>query len=213
MTSSPVDATVRYIEAQDVADYFQTGITLTSTTDPTVNQVNKFIDFAMAEIERRTNRAWREMRFDQLVRDVPRTYHFTRGFPIFLPHTDVRALSSADGDKFEVWDGSEYKDMLADGSLTYEELPKLGKIYIRGYAWSWLRFDRFKITYRYGSVITDDVKEMCTKLACVKWLERSFNLDIIQFGGAISPQDAIKRWKEDVSKWIGEVAELVVVEY
>lgn len=194
-----------YITAQEVSDYLGLNITPSESSDPKLATFNKFIKMAMAEIERRTNRAWRIKRYDQLVKDVSAAWIPTRGVPIYLAHSDMVPFDKDAGDKLEAWNGSEYVDYTTAVSIYY--LERFGKIYIRGLSWSWLRDDRLKISYRYRSKLTEDVKEATLKLTSVKLIERNFNIKTMVFSNNINPVDATRQWRQDVDDWVSQEQE------
>ena len=202
-----------YATAQEVIDYLGIDIEIGENTDPTIGFVDKFINYSMAEMERICKKAWRTKRFTQLIKDIPTAWSTNRGTPLYLAHTDVKPLDSAEGDKIEAWDGGKYVDVLANNSLVFYELERIGKLWIRGYLWSWVRDDRLRITYRYGSELTDDVREACIKLTCIKLIERSFKFKMLAFGGNINPTDILENWKKEMDEFYADNQEWILIEH
>lgn len=205
-----IDDSDLYCSPTQLVDFLGLNVTLSETSSPTEDQVKMFIKQAMAELERRTKKSWRIKTFEKLVRDIPLAWVNTRGIPIHLSHTDVEPLDHDEGDRIEAWNGTEYVDVTESTRVT--ELPRLGKLWIRGYLWSWIREDRLKITYRHRSPLTWDVQEACLKLASIKIIERSFRMKTLAFGGNIDPNTIVNQWREDVEMFIAESEEWTVVE-
>lgn len=201
-----------YVTAQEVMDYLGIDITLSEETDPKKSFVEKFIGYAMAEMETKCKTAWRERTYVHLTKDVPQAWSTNRGVPIYLPHTNIKELDHTQGDKLEVWDGGRYINELPNRDNAIYQDPRRGKIWVRGYLWSWLRDDRLRITYRYCTPMTDDVKEACLKLTCIKLIERSFHVKMLSLGGNINPFEIVSTWKEDLKEFYGNYEEWMVID-
>jgi hypothetical protein len=177
MKDITLETVPKYASADDVAaELMKSASYFTTTTKPTLVQVNKFIMQSEEFVDGMTYRAWRvrqrsneykDLRFNQrfMVRDGLK-FKLDRGF--------IKELSSTDGDKLEVWNGSEWEDWLVtktegrnkDFWLDYES----GELFLRNFFFrSYKKIVR--ITYRYGeTTIPLSINNCVAKLVAIKLL-------------------------------------------
>ena len=202
-----------YCSVADVSDFLR--IPITSTTSPNKVQVEKLINRREEYLDRRIGHTFgRNKTITNENHDLALLYTYGWGTPIFLQHRNCRDLSSADGDKIEVWNGAggNYTDILNDTQY-YEFESTYGRLFLRGYLFSIMRKNRVRITYRYGdATVPDDIKDACIKLVARDILSTSFRMDTLPMGAnAINPQQSMNAWKQDISEIIGERAETFVI--
>ena len=162
---------VTYCTVEDVADFLR--IPITPTTLPNKTQVEKIINRKEEELDRRIGHTFgRTKTISKEIHDLALLYTFGWGTPLWLQHRNCKPLSSASGDKIEIWQGasSSYDDILNDTEW-YEFDEVYGRLYLRGFLFSIMRKNRVRVTYRYGDdTVPDDVKDACIKLTSIELL-------------------------------------------
>ena len=88
--------------------------TLSGSTIPTATEVTEMIEDAESEIERYTYTAWREVTVTNELHSSPVIYSHRPRYGIYMQMNNrfIKTLSSAAGDKIEVWQGTSYVDLL-----------------------------------------------------------------------------------------------------
>lgn len=170
---------VTYTTAQNVASLCRlidpaTGnrLTLGTTTDPTLLEVERWINWAEDRIDQGTGHAWRAKTVTEELHDCSPPYHgyYQRDTPICLRHRTIKTFDHAT-DKLEVWNGSAWVDYVdpANGKLEsrtgdfWVDYAK-GIIYLRSRPATYLQSVR--VTYRYGeATVPMDIEQACTLLA------------------------------------------------
>ena len=162
--------TPTYCAAADVArllnketNYF------TANTVPSTDSVNAFIMEAEEVVDKDTQSAWRTRKVTNEYHTIERNqeYEYQTGYRIKLVQKYLKPLTTAQGDKLEVWNGSEYEDFLVtktegrgkDFWLDYER----GVLFIRGFIFR-TRESQFRITYRYGQTVVPKNIQQATAL-------------------------------------------------
>ncbi len=203
---------VTYCTVQDVSDFLR--VPITATTTPNKAQVEKLINRKEAEIERRIGHAWREKQIVDEVHDLPLVYSFGWGTPIFLQHRRIKDLDASQGDKIEIWQGSQdtYSNILGNDSW-YNIEQTHGKLFLRGFIFSILRKHRCRVTYRYGdTVVPDDIKDALIKMVSIEIISTSFRMDKLPMGGnGINIQTSMTKWQEDIDRTVADRRETFVV--
>lgn len=203
---------VTYCTVQDVSDFLR--VPITATTTPNKTQVEKIINRKEAEIERRIGHAWREKQIVDEVHDLPLVYSFGWGTPIFLQHRRIKDLDASQGDKIEIWQGSQdtYSNILGNDSW-YNIEQTHGKLFLRGFIFSILRKHRCRVTYRYGdTVVPDDIKDALIKMVSIEIISTSFRMDKLPMGGnGINIQTSMTKWQEDIDRTVADRRETFVV--
>ena len=197
---------------QDVSTFLR--VPITATTTPNKTQVEKIINRKEAEIERRIGHAWREKQIVDEVHDLPLGYSFGWGTPIFLQHRRIKDLDASQGDKIEIWQGSQdtYSNILGNDSW-YNIEQTHGKLFLRGFIFSILRKHRCRVTYRYGdTVVPDDIKDALIKMVSIEIISTSFRMDKLPMGGSgINIQTSMTKWQEDIDRTVADRRETFVV--
>jgi hypothetical protein len=206
-----------YCTVADVADYLRTAIT--ATTSPNKTQVEKIINRKEGEFERRTGHAWRTKTSKDEVYDLPLSYIYGWGVPINLKHRNCLYFDPDQGDKIEIWQGSNsiWNNVVSNtGSWDFE--PHLGKLYLRGYLFSILRQSRLRVTYRYGgedyggdTTIPDDIKDCIIKMTCLELMNTMFTMNEVPTGGMVDINSVKSDWKEDIEQCITNRKEVFVI--
>jgi hypothetical protein len=203
---------VTYCTVTDVSDFLR--VPITATTTPNKTQVEKIINRKEDELERRIGHAWRERTITNEVHDLPLVYSFGWGTPVFLQHRMIKDMDSAQGDKIEIWQGSQdtYSDIL--GNTSWHNIEGVyGKLFLRGFIFSILRKHRVRVTYRYGdTVVPGDITDALIKMTAIELLNTSFRMDKLPMGGdGINMQNSMQKWQEDIDRTISDRREVFVV--
>jgi len=187
-------STVVYCTAADVAAYLQIDpFTDSPATVPTLSQVNDLILRAQDDIDRQFNHAWRQWKVTgEYHRVYPLEYRYSLIVSqprIELNHREIVPLSSAAGDKLEIYlgttDNQGWQDWLdpANGKVEsrsggdfwvdYEN----GFIYFNRYFFWWQYVKGVRVTYRFGGQLTAYpsgvpywVKDLTVKMAAIEIL-------------------------------------------
>lgn len=203
---------VTYCSVADVSDFLR--VPITATTTPNKTQVEKLINRKEDEVERRTGHAWKETTISNEVHDLPLIYTFGWGTPIFLHHRNIKDLSSASGDKIEIWKGGSnaWEDILSNTEW-YDVNYQFGKLFLRGFIFSILRKHRVRVTYRFGdTTVPGDIKDIVIKMVATEIINTSFRMDKLPTGGSgIDIQYSLNRWRDDIDKTIHDRTEIITI--
>ncbi len=203
-----------YCTTTDIADWLR--ITIDANSDPNTTMVNNYILDNEDRIDRMTQHTWMPDRQVTEEFNVTKLYDWGRGMPIFPRHRNLKSFDDDLGDKFELWDGSNWVDNTPDISevndssdiIYFQEVK--GVIYLRGYLFTILRTNRFRITYRYGGdndkraaedeTIPRDIQKLCKLMTCVDILSTDFQMSQIAYGGEgnIDKGKVMDRWEKEI---------------
>jgi hypothetical protein len=206
-----------YCSVSDVSDFLRVPITATST--PNKAQVEKIIKRKEDELDRRIGHAFRVRKITREVHDLPLLYKFGWGTPVFLKHRRILDLSSASGDKIEIWQGasSTWENILGN-STWYDMEYERGTLALRGFIFSILRKSRVRVTYRYGgedyagdTVVPLDIEDAVIKMTCIEIMNTSFRMDELPTGGMTNTSESKRKWEEDVEKCVENRREIFVI--
>lgn len=161
------DTETQYCSTADVARYLRGFPALTTdddfppeaeaeASDPSVEDVQRFIQKWSAEFDRRTGQSFKSNKIVEEMHDHDRLYYWLSGHPINLARRNIiTPLSSDEGDKLDVWTGNKWEDWIAkdtrtegrDGDYWVDEANGVLFIYERAI----LRpHPKFRVSYRYG---------------------------------------------------------------
>lgn len=198
-----------YCSVEDVADWFS--IDIDENTRPNKRQVSKWILANQERIDYLTGHTWQATKFyihDQA--NVWSQYQWGRGMPIELKHRYVKPFDTTQGDTFEIWDGQSWVAQSSDDTnFVYFDEQK-GIAFIRGYLYTALVDNRFRIKYRYGGnnegtrAVPRDIQKCCWLMTAIDYLSRDFKMSQVAYGaeGTISKMDIIKKWQDEVNNII-----------
>lgn len=147
-----------YTTYKKVAALFQKPNVFTSSSNPSIEEVENLIQRAEDFIDFKTKHAWRERTVKEEYHDLNAYYSPYNGYPFYLSHSNVKDFSSSKGDKIEVWNGNSYVDYVVDKTegrnQDYWLKNREGILYLReGVGWS-ITKDLIKVTYRFGGINT-----------------------------------------------------------
>ena len=183
-----------------------------ANTIPTGTEITEMIEDAENEIERYCYTAWREITVTEECHSSPVIYSHRPRYGIYIQMNNrhIRTLSSAAGDKIEVWQGTGYVDLLATG--TQGAGPDDGDFYIdyrKGMLWLYTNFPDFyrentvKLTYRYGQTsIPNAIRRAATLLACAYCIEAGFDwtYTMVDQVTSMSNSEKAMKWEERAFK-------------
>lgn len=211
-----------YCQVKDVADWLR--VDINENTDPVKSQVETYIMDNEDRIDRMTGHSWGE-RVAVEEFDATKIYDWGRGMPLFPRHRNIKPFSAADGDKFELWDGDSWVEQVVspgnDGIIYFQEIK--GITYVRGYLFTILRKNRFRVTYRYGGnndtikseteTVPRDIKKACKLMTCIDLLSTDFQMSQVAYGGEgnVDKQKVLNRWQKEVDEIIWAHSELISV--
>ena len=209
MRTEPIYCTVK-----DIADWLR--IDINPNTDPNENMIKNNILDNEDRIDRMTQHTWMPDRQATEEFSVTKLYDWGRGMPLFPRHRNLKTFDDDLGDKLEIWDGGEWVDNTPDiselsgsnGIIYFQEVK--GIIYLRGYLFTILTTNRFRITYRYGGdndkrsseteEIPRDIQKLCKLMTCVDLLGTDFQMSQIAYGGEgnINKDKVMDRWEKEI---------------
>ncbi|NIT99614.1 MAG: hypothetical protein GWN01_01315 [Nitrosopumilaceae archaeon] len=212
-----------YCTVKNVADWLR--IDINKNTDPNTAMVEEMIMENEDHIDQETGHSWRtDKQYAKDTFDVSEVYDYGHGMYLPLKHRNmVLPWDTAKGDKFEIWDGIRWNEFSIntpvsdDVLINFEE--KKGILYIRGYIYTILRKNRFRITYRYGGssehvgTVPKDIKRACKLLTSIDILSTDFAMSQIAYGGEgnVDKQKIMDRWQKRIDKIIWNHSEILGV--
>lgn len=211
---------VTYATADDVRRFLQTPA-FDGSSKPTLADVDKFIEEAEDEIDRRTRRAWRSTTITNEFQDVIRGAdpYLDRSFynsdtRIFLDFSNTKTLDSGSGDKLELWNGNAYEDFLVTRTEGREndfwQDEKMGVIMIKLF-YGFFRRRKARITYRYGeTVVPNDIRKATALLAAIEIIGNDDRTTLMTDTGdldRVNFQQRIENWQKQIDKIVAGYAE------
>jgi hypothetical protein len=209
-----------YCTVKDIADWLR--ITINQNTDPNTEMIKNNILDNEDRIDRMTGHSWMPDRQATEEFSVNNLYDWGRGMPLFPRHRNIKTFSAVDGDLFELWDGENWIDNTptgGDDSIIYFQEIK-GITYLRGYLFTILKTNRFRITYRYGGdndkriaeteTIPRDIQKACRLMTSIDILSTDFTMSQIAYGGEgnIDKQKIMDRWQKEIDEIIWSRSEI-----
>lgn len=198
----------------------QARLVFTDDTDPSLSDVESSIIQAMDRIDGETNHAWRAVQVTNEYYNIPCNISGVRRreYAIHLRHRKINTLVSGT-DKIEIWDGSEWIDLVLDANgytegrgddywLDYEQ----GVVYIVNRR-PWAREKGIRVSYKYGDVaVPGDIAQACTKLVAIDLAETNDYVVTLPDGiSEYSRGSKVDSWKRDVSRIIDNRREILTV--
>lgn len=210
-----------YCTVDDIADWLR--VDINANTDPSTKMIKNFIMDNEDHIDRETGHTWlTDKRYLTDTFDVPDIYDYGRGLYIPLKHRNIKDFDASKGDLVQIWTGIAWQDQTIDSGnsfITFE--PTKGSMNIRGYLYTMLRKNRFRVSYRYGGskekvgneTIPRDIKKACKLLTAIDILTTDFKFSKIGYGGdgQVDKNQIINKWQSIVDKIIWNHSEMPVV--
>jgi len=213
-----------YCTVTDVADWLR--ISVNANSDPSTTMIKNYIMDNEDRIDRLTGHTWMD---DKQVREefsVNKLYDWGRGMPLFPKKRNLKPFDHTKGDKFELWDGENWSDNTPtsndnDSIIYFQEIK--GVIYLRGYLFTILRANRFRVTYRYGGEqeeriaedesVPRDIQKCCKLMTCLDILASDFTMSQIAYGGEgnINKEKVMDRWQKEIDNILWTRSEITPV--
>lgn len=165
-----------YCTASDIQRNLGKAIKFSTTSNPTLEQVEDFIEEAQEEINLFTRRSWKQEEVTDEYYNLPLDgdYEYNLGLPIYLKRRYLRDFSSTAGDKIEVWNGSDYANWVTaktEGRGNDWWLDNIqGVLYLKMF-YRYIRKKAVRLTYRYGEqTVPADIRKACALMAAIRIL-------------------------------------------
>lgn len=218
--------TVTYCTSDDVAKFIWrdgTGTDFSTSTNPTRAHVEQLINDAEDRIDSVTSHSWRptsvsEEIHDFVVNPKPLFSWWVRG-AVYLNHRKLVNPLVSGTDKIEVWNGSEWEDIILTANgytegrgddywIDYEK----GIIYfINTYPFT---LDRsVRSTYRYGDTsVPNSIRNACIKMAAIDLLAQDDRTVLLPEGtDNLRLPSKIEEWRKDIAVTLDHNSELLFV--
>ncbi len=202
--------TAEYCTVKQVASFMQVPTFSTKTT-PSSAEVTEFIEQNQDDIDNETQHAWRTVTVEEELHTLDNSSdNYRDGAQIFLGHRIVKALSTGDGDKIEVWNGNTDEDYLVTRTQGrnndfWIDL-KTGMLFIKTFPLAYYGSRRYtvKVTYRYGeSTVANDIRKACIRLTAVDILGGDDRSILLPEGTQnIGLNDKAEKWQEKADRLI-----------
>lgn len=217
--------TPTYCTPEDVAGLMQlrdndgARLVLSSSTEPTRNEVIRLIHSVEDKIDRATRHAWREkIVADELYNYLPprdigygERRRDSRCVP--LKHRKIKALSAADGDKVEIWNGTEWKNYL----LNYTEgrdqdfwMDYEGGNLFFGNHYPTRISNSIRLSYRFGEMeVPHDIRFCCAKMVGIDLMLTSDYSTIVPAGDfSMGIEKKVAPWQEFIKDVLATYTEV-----
>ena len=210
-----------YCQVKDIANWIR--IDINANTDPTKDMVEEYILDNEDRMDRLTGHTWLPDRQAVEEFNVNKLYDWGRGMPLFPRHRNLKSFSPSAGDKFEIWNGSSWANLEQDesngGQIYFQEIK--GITYLRGFLFTILRVNRFRVTYRYGgnndNILSEtepvprDIKKACKLMTVLDLLGTDFQMSQVAYGGEgnVDKQKVMDRWQKEVDNIIWSHSEII----
>ena len=160
--------------------------------------------------------AWRELTVTNEYHTIEYPEIRYEGVKIFIQNRNTKTFDSGEGDKLEVWNGSEWEDYLVtrtEGRTNdYWVDEEDGILWIRTYSRLKRTFD-VRLTYRFGeNNLKKDIRKACIRLTAIDILQSDDKSILLPEGSSnIPPSDKVEKWQEQADTIIQNNRELKVV--
>lgn len=217
---------VTYCTSDDVAKFIWrdgSGDDFTTSTNPSKAHVEQLINDAEDRIDSITTHGWRtksesEEIHDYVVSPLTQRSWYRRG-AAYLNHRKLINPLVSGTDKIEIWNGSEWVDIILaangytegrgdDYWIDYEK----GIIYfINTYPLTTER--SIRATYRYGdTIVTNSIRNACVKMVAIDLLTQDDRTVLLPEGtDNLRLTSKIEEWRKDIATTIDHNFELLFV--
>ena len=212
-TPAKVAAQLRLIDQST-----QARLDFTSSTDPSLSEVERYIMEAMDYIDRKTHHAWRETQVTDEYYDIvnhTRRYR-RRDVPLHLKHRDINTFVSGT-DKIEIWDGDEWVDLILTANgytegrgddywLDYNQ----GVIYFVN-EYPYYKTMGARVSYKYGgSSVPGDIEEAATKIVNINIAETNdYTVGLDGCSDKYAVSSKVESWQRRVNTILNNYKEII----
>lgn len=203
--------TTFYGSADLVVNYFEQYDAFTDTTDPTLSDVERMLRKWSAYIDTKTGHAWRERQIVDEYHDIDGPYYWHSGTPITLKHRHiVTPLDSASGDKVEIWDGSQWRDWVADASRTEGRDGDYWVDHTNGILYVYRRplfrtRPEFRVSYRFGGThgVPEDIDIAAAKFTAADLIKSDV------YGVTVPGGESSMNQRDSAESYVEQAEEIV----
>lgn len=209
-----------YCQPSDLADWL--GVDINANTDPNTKMIKSWISMNETRIDTLTGHSWKNNKvYSTETFDISEIYDWGWGMYLPLKHRNIKSFDADLGDKFEIWNGSDWVEQTITDDINslIDIEPTKGVVYVRGFIYTILRKNRIRFTYRYGGtkegsdVIPKDIKKACILMTAIDLLSRDFKYSQIAYGGdgQIKKESIIDKWQKEINNIIWCHSEIITV--
>ncbi len=213
------DLTTTYCNPEDVQRIMQLDEPFGGEGSTAVNiqDVQRSIREAEDDIDSTTMHAWREKTITEEMHDLNQLEYVPgSGYPIYLGHRKIKTLDTSEGDKIEIWDGSNWTDWIASSDYTEGRDEDYWMDYQNGILWIRSTVISYptmsvRVTYRYGeSTVPKDIRKACAMMVAMELYATSDKTVLTAEGDRerYSYSSRIKRMEDKVNAIISKYTEV-----
>lgn len=211
------DREPEYCNVNQVADWLR--VDINANTNPNKKMVKEFIMMNEDIIDRKTGHTWRaEKQYRTDTFSISDIYDYGRGMYIPLKHRSIKPWDATKGDKFEVWNGREWVEHVDPTNSLINVEDSKGSLHVKGYFYSILRQNRFRLTYRYGGdkegeSIPRDIRKCAVLMTAIDIISTDFKMSQIAYGGEgnIAKGTIVQKWQDEIDGIIWDHSEILTV--
>ena len=217
--------TTTYCTSADVAKLIWragTGEDFTASTNPTNTFVEDLINAAEDGIDAHTRHSWRSTLVSDEIRNYIRNDRYRqRGWwayrgKVFLNHRAIHDFT-AGTHKIEIWDGSEWVDMIA-GDYTEGRAADYWIDYNQGIIYFVNTYPQeieqgVRVTYAYGEdTVPNDIRFACAKMAAIDLvMQDDRSVMVVEGSDNVKQPSKVEIWQAAVDKALEGYVEIIGV--
>lgn len=190
-------------EALKLKDEYGNKLVPSASTDPSLSELNKIIDYVESEFETEAYQSFGEIKQTTEYHDLVYEWQALKGIPIYLSRTHCKSIDTDEGDYVKIKINNVLQDV-SESNYHFNELE--GIIWVRHYGLI-DRQPRLEIKFRYGidsTEVTGDVKMAIRKMAFINIVEGSIITNIMpRLADNIAPMSrTVEQWRQDIKETI-----------
>lgn len=215
--------TAIYCQVDNVKTVLQLSFKLDTSTIPSKDDVTFSIENAQDQIDFQTQHAWRAKQVNNEFYDLLPSYisnHYGGNDEIVIPlrHREIKGFDTNEGDKIEIWNGSDYENWgtakvqgrANDWWLEHER----GELHLK-YFYPFFRDKALRLSYRYGgSAVPNDIRKATTFLSAIDLLQNDDRSALLAETGdstRLTHLDRINRMQSQINKILEKRTEIIVI--
>ncbi|MCK5609021.1 hypothetical protein KAR91_44515 [Candidatus Pacearchaeota archaeon] len=205
-TAAEVASLLRLIDGDETPSR----LTFDETTDPTLAEVEDWINDAEDQIDNACRHAFREVQITNEYHDITLgQWRFGYEIQISARRSPLRTFVSGT-DKIEIWRGDVWEDLISDANYTegrnndYFIAYETGIIFVRTIRPA-LRAHSIRLSYKHGeATVPRDIKRACILLTSLNILENDdYKIILPENTDKYAIESRISQYKKDIDKILG----------